>query len=529
VLGDTWGRLGSACSISFEVGEAVMLVVLGVVEQRHAAVLEVLVEGAPVTEVAGRYGVTRQTVHRWLRRYATSGLAGLVDQPSTPRSCPHQMAPELEVQVVALRQAHPGWGPRTIGHQLARQGVAVPGRSSIYRALVRHGLIVPQARRRRRADYRRWERARAMELWQLDVTGGVVLADGTRLQVLTGIDDHSRLCVAATVLVRPTARPVCKAFAGAMRTHGVPEQVLTDNGKVFTGRFGRGSGEVLFDRICRENGIRHLLTAPRSPTTTGKVERFHKTLKREFLDGKTFASIVEAQAALDAWVVHYNTVRPHQGIGMVAPVQRFRLAVPDPLEPIEPVAPAPVEVVAGPDVELVTRKVSSAGTISLDTFTYLAGRWLAGETVQVVSRDGVLEISHRGEPVATHTRRRRAGRVPPSRLQRRPPRPASVGVAVLRKVDSSGAVSFAGHPYRVGNAYKRMSATVTIVGATVQITVDGRLVRTHPIRHDRAKEHGAFANPTGRPTRTNAAPPPTGTRAGGTQVPEPEWNTATGT
>jgi transposase len=117
--------LGSACSISFEVEEAVMLVVLGVVEQRHAAVLEVLVEGVPVTEVAGRYGVTRQTVHRWLRRYARSGLAGLVDRPSTPRSCPHQMPPELEAQVVALRRAHPGWGPRTIGHQLARQGVVL--------------------------------------------------------------------------------------------------------------------------------------------------------------------------------------------------------------------------------------------------------------------------------------------------------------------------------------------------------------------------------------------------------------------
>ena len=97
-----------------------------------------------------------------------------------------------------------------------------------------------------------------------------------------------------------------------MRTYGVPEQILTDNGKVFTGRFGPGHGEVLFDRICRENGIKHLLTAPRSPTTTGKVERWHKTLRREFLNGKVFASIDDAQAQLDAWVEHYNHDRPHQ-------------------------------------------------------------------------------------------------------------------------------------------------------------------------------------------------------------------------
>ena len=83
-----------------------------------------------------------------------------------------------------------------------------------------------------------------------------------------------------------------------------PTQILTDNGKVFTGRFGPGTGEVLFDRICRENGIKHLLTAPRSPTTTGKVERWHKTLRREFLNGKVFASIDDAQAQLDGWVQH---------------------------------------------------------------------------------------------------------------------------------------------------------------------------------------------------------------------------------
>ena len=115
----------------------------------------------------------------------------------------------------------------------------------------------------------------------MDITGGVRLADGTRPSIVTGIDDHSRFCVCALVVARATAKPTCDALSLAMRRHGIPEAVLTDNGKVFTNRFGRGNGEVLFDRICRENGIRHLLTAPRSPTTTGKVERFHKTLKSE--------------------------------------------------------------------------------------------------------------------------------------------------------------------------------------------------------------------------------------------------------
>ena len=151
----------------------------------------------------------------------------------------------------------------------------------------------------------------------------MILADGSKASIVSGLDDYSRFVVSARVVERATARPVCDALAFSMRARGVPEQILTDNGKVFTNRFGLGTGEVLFDRICRENGIKHILTKPRSPTTTGKVERWHKTLRREFLDGKVFDSIQDAQAQLDAWVEHYNHQRPHQGIGMVTPAVRF--------------------------------------------------------------------------------------------------------------------------------------------------------------------------------------------------------------
>ncbi len=99
--------------------------------------------------------------------------------------------------------------------------------------------------------------------------------------------------------------------------------MLTDNGKQFTARFGHG-GEVLFDRICRDNAIVHRLTQPRSPTTTGKVERFHQTMRRELLDDAgSFEDLAAFQAALDAWVEHYNTVRPHQSLDMAVPADRF--------------------------------------------------------------------------------------------------------------------------------------------------------------------------------------------------------------
>jgi len=122
-----------------------MLVELGLVEQRYKAVCEVF-DGATVTDVAQRNGVSRQTVHTWLRRYASQGMAGLVDKSTTPEHCPHQMAPGVEARIVEMRRVHPTWGPRTIRTRLANEGITpLPGRSSIYRALVRHRLVDPKA------------------------------------------------------------------------------------------------------------------------------------------------------------------------------------------------------------------------------------------------------------------------------------------------------------------------------------------------------------------------------------------------
>lgn len=303
-----------------------VLVELSVVEQRYRAVLEAAA-GVPVTEVAARYEVSRQSVHAWIGRYAEGGLGALADRPRRPDTCPHQVSAEIEAAVCELRREHPRWGPLRLVHELAKAGASpVPSRMSAYRALVRHGLVQPGARRRRKDIYQRWEREAPMALWQIDIMGGVFLADGTEAKIVTGIDDHSRYCVICQVVLRATGRAVCLAFAAALAGFGVPEEVLTDNGKQFTDRFGKG-GEVLFDRICRDNAIIHRLTAPRHPTTTGKIERFHGSLRRELLDDAVpFTDLPAAQAAVDAWRQHYNTTRPHQAIGMASPADRFTSA-----------------------------------------------------------------------------------------------------------------------------------------------------------------------------------------------------------
>ena len=480
-----------------------MLVELGLVEQRLMAVREVL-DGATVTDVAKTNGVTRQTVHNWLRSYANFGVAGLVDKSSKPETCPHQMTPSgrspdrrdaaQSSEMGAEVHPHPPGSGR--GHPL-------PGRSSIYRALVRHRLIMPTPRKRSRSDYKRWERSKSMELWQMDIVGRFYLADGTEVKVVTGVDDHSRYCVCARIVARATARPVCDALTFALGQHGAPNEILTDNGKVFTARFGPGPGPVLFDRICNNFGIKHRLTAPYSPTTTGKVERFHRTYREEFLvdHDRRHATIEEAQEALDAWVVKYNTERPHQSLGDRPPAERFALATPRTPVDTELEIEETEEPPNTPRPPGVSRWVDQRGSIGLNSFRYRVGPTFAGEAVEVVVQGGLVEILHQGVLVATHAERRRDGtkadstRAPRAGRSRQP----SSGMTVVRSVDGGGTISFAGAAYRVGRSWRRTSVEVAIVAGSVQISANGKVIRVHQIRHDRSKEHGAFATPNGRP------------------------------
>jgi transposase InsO family protein len=337
------------------------LVQLSVVEQRYRVVMAVL-DGAAVSEVAAEARVSRQSVYTWLGLYREGGLAGLSDRSHRPRSCPHQCSPEVEAAVCELRRAHPGWGALRILHELQRRkkvaDAELPSRASVNRILHRHGLIVGRRRRKKRSEYVRWQREEAMALWQLDILTGAMIIDAVtgelwESRIVTGVDDHSRYCVIGRVVERATGRAVCLAFAEALKRHGVPEEVLTDNGKQFTARFGLSGGEVLFDKICRRNGIAHRLTQPRSPTTTGKIERFHQTMRREWLDDAgPFASIADAQAALDGWVREYNAERPHQaleGTGPATPGERFRPASEEQRELLGVWLPGALAALSDPD------------------------------------------------------------------------------------------------------------------------------------------------------------------------------------
>ncbi|VEG56601.1 Transposase [Mycolicibacterium aurum] len=380
-------------------------------EQRYQAVLAVISDGLSISQVASKVGVSRQTLHAWLARYEAEGLEGLIDRSHRPASCPHQMPAQVEAALLELRRSRPYWGPRRLVFELGKRGVTpVPSESAAYRALVRAQMIDPHLRDRRSRKWKRWERGAPMELWQMDVVGGVALADGTSAKVLTGVDDHSRMCVCATVMARERTKAVCDGLRHALATYGAPAQILTDNGKVFTGRFNHPPVEVLFDAICREHGIDHLLTQPRSPTTTGKIERFHRSVRIEFLSANgAFKNAKVAQQAFDEWVRFYNSERPHQALQMATPASKFSAGI---AAPSVTVSLPPQEGLgaerAGSD--WISRKVTTNGVVCVSWQQVSLGRHYAGSRCDV-HVDGELLRFYIGDVLVKTAARKSTGEV----------------------------------------------------------------------------------------------------------------------
>jgi transposase InsO family protein len=440
------------------------------------------------------------------------GVAGLADHSHRPACQPRQLDAEVEALICQLRGGHPRWGPRRLLFELGKAGVSpLPSRSTVYRVLVRHGLVPARKRKRRRQDYKRWQREEPMQLWQLDVTGSVFLADGTELKLISGLDDCSRFCVIATVVRRATARAVCRAFVAAMRLYGIPDEVLTDNGKQFTGRFGKPRpAEVLFERICRRNGIKQLLTKPYSPTTIGKVERWHQTLQTDFLaDAGLFATIDDAQAAVDAWRHEYNHDRPHQSLDMATPASRFRPRPPDPDEALSLWAPADLEPLTitrpvadtaaaaeparWPDAVEVDRVVPPSGNLWVGGQQFWLSPARAGQTVTLWIDTTTAHLSIGGWRIKTVPSR--LSEVDLARLRNADARPAgpppagpspgalaaSWCVEVDRLVNGIGGITLLNRLILVGSPLAGQRARIRLDGQLMHVlTQDGVLWRTLP-------------------------------------------------
>jgi transposase InsO family protein len=347
----------------------------------------VVVEGRSQSEVARAYGVSQGWVSRLVARYRAEGAAAFEPRPRRPKRSPRAIPDEVAELIIQLRKDLSGQGldagPDTICWHLAHHHQVRVSPATISRYLARAGLVTPQPRKRPRSSYVRFEAAQPNECWQADFTH-YPLADGTGTEVLTWLDDHSRLVLAVTAHRRVTGPIVLAAFRAAVAAHGAPASTLTDNGMVFTARFAGGRG----GRNGLETELRRLGTIqkngkPNHPQTQGKVERFQQTMKK-WLAAQTPqpATITQLQAQPGAFTSAYNHQRPHRSLD--------HRATPAAAYAARPKA-APGDQPAGVHYRVRSDIIAESGTVTLRTGGKLhhigIGRIHAGTAVLILVQD----------------------------------------------------------------------------------------------------------------------------------------------
>ena len=278
-------------------------------------VLDVVSKRLSVTEAARTYGMSRQHIYRLVKRFHEGGLEAVDPRSRRPASNPRAVSDDVIAAVVHLREKLTSdgldAGPVTLQGHLGARGLSVPSTATIRRILGHHGLITPQPRKRPHSSYHRFAAEQPNQCWQSDFTHWR-LADGTDVEILNWLDDHSRYLLSCTPHRRVTVDDVVDTFTAAAERHGLPASTLTDNGAVYTSRFTHGHNN--FERLIATLGIIQKNGRPNHPQTQGKVERFQQTLKRWLSARPLPATIAELQSLLDEFALIYNTERTHRAL-----------------------------------------------------------------------------------------------------------------------------------------------------------------------------------------------------------------------
>jgi len=291
----------------------------------RVAVLKVVSKELSVTTAAEQYGFSRRHLHRLLARYREGGLDAVEPRSRRPHTSSNATSTQVRELIIELRlkltAAGLDAGPVTIAWHLDQAGhTPPPSTSTIRRILHDAGLVVPEPRKRPRSSYRRFEAAQPNECWQSDFTHWR-LNDGTDVEILNWLDDHSRYLLACTAHTPVTGDIVVQTFLQACNENGTPASTLTDNGRVYTAR--HGGGKNAFEYLLAALGIKQKNGSPNHPQTQGKVERFHQTEKRWLAQQEPPETVAELQAQLDRYREIYNTQRPHRALDRQTPATAY--------------------------------------------------------------------------------------------------------------------------------------------------------------------------------------------------------------
>jgi transposase InsO family protein len=292
----------------------------------RVAVLKVISKELSVTDAAAQYGYSRQHLHRLVARYREGGLDAVEPRSRRPKSSPQATEDKVRDFIVRTRLelTAAGWdaGPVTIAWHLEQAGLHVPSTSTIRRILHAAGLVTPEPRKRPRSSYRRFEAAQPNECWQSDFTHWALDGGAADAEIINWLDDHSRYLLGCSAWAPVTGKVVVDTFLQASNAHGLPASTLTDNGRVYTARFG--GGRNAFEYLLAALGITQKNGHPFHPQTQGKVERFHQTQKRWLAAQPPAATLAVLQDQLDVFREHYNEHRPSRALQRSTPGQAYR-------------------------------------------------------------------------------------------------------------------------------------------------------------------------------------------------------------
>jgi transposase InsO family protein len=288
------------------------------VSKARLVITAVLIEGRSQSDVARDYGVSQSWVSRLLKRYSLEGEAAFDSRSRRPHTSPTRLAQSTIDLIIELRRTLAGKGldagPHTIAWHLQHHHQLEVSVASISRHLHAAGLVEPSPHKRPKSSYIRFAAEQPNERWQADFTHWR-LAQAIHVEILCWLDDHSRYALSVTTHLRITGPIVLTEFRKAYELHGIPASTLTDNGMVFTTRFAGGKGgRNQFEAELRRLHIIQINSTPNHPTTCGKVERFHQTLKRWLTSQPRATTLAELQIQLDAFVDEYNHRRPHRSL-----------------------------------------------------------------------------------------------------------------------------------------------------------------------------------------------------------------------
>ena len=350
-------------------------------ESRLRLVSSVLSGELSLSAACREAGVTRRTGRKWVERARESGIEGLAELSRAPKRSPGRTPPEVESALLALKDRYPEWGARKLVVLLEREGILLPSRTADA-VLRRRGLTVPPPKAA--APPRRFEREACGALLQMDFKG---LPKSAPYALLSVLDDHGRFCLAFEPVPDKTGASVKAALWEVFGRHGLPDEILTDNGDCWG---SVSKAPTAFEAWLMLLGVRPVHGRPGHPQTQGKVERFHRTAKDEMGERLVRASIEEARRETAAFVARYNWVRPHDALGGAVPGSRYA-----PFPRKRPDALPEHRIPAG----ALSRKVDDAGNLSYRGEGYRIGRGLAGQRVVLREEEYGLRAFFQGCPL----------------------------------------------------------------------------------------------------------------------------------